>query len=181
MQKELILDFKLLGQCTSGKNSVIVTRTGKRFPSQRFTLWRNDMMGQILPQIEHYKKMVQLPLCGPVSVSVLYKSKDRLRRDAPGIIDALWHLLEKSGVITDDTHLAGFENSLQYYNAGIDKLNPSVSITIRGFYDDDTGTQICHESQAPRRKRKSRRTRRRTKSNGKTLDDGNSRGGKRSR
>jgi hypothetical protein len=39
--------FTLTGQIPSGKNAVVVTRTGMRFPAKRFKLWREDALKQL--------------------------------------------------------------------------------------------------------------------------------------
>lgn len=78
--------LKVSGQCPSGKNAVIVTRAGHRFPSARFVEWRQQAMNEVFPQLKHLG--VVLPITHPVDVLIEYTPKDRIRRDAPGIIDS---------------------------------------------------------------------------------------------
>ena len=146
-----VLEFTLTGQCTSGKNAVIVTRSGHRFPAKRFVEWRADMMEQLLPQL--LASPVKLPLTFPVSVDVSYTAKDRLRRDAPGIIDAIWHLLEKAGVVSDDTFLAGLGTQLLFINNGVDKEQVGLKITIRGNYNESVEKVLQGKPRVGRKKK----------------------------
>jgi len=93
--------FFLKGQMPSGKNSVIVTRTGHRFPAKRFVDWREDAMAQL----KHQRIDSTAPFEGPCTVEVGYARGDLRRRDVPGMIDALCHLLEKYGIVKDDSQL----------------------------------------------------------------------------
>jgi len=124
--------LELSGQCPSGKNAVIVTRGGHRFPNKRFTDWRQIAMDEIFPQL--HKLDTKLPIQTPVNIEIIYTAKDRIRRDTPGIEDALWHLLEKVGVVSDDTFLGGWGCEKHFYNKGVDKQNAGVTIRIWGDY-----------------------------------------------
>ena len=117
------IQMKILGQCPSGKNSVIVTRSGKRFPSKRFVDWRSKALKEI--KIDKGFKIIDKPC----NVIVDYWSGDRRRRDIPGILDALWHLLEKAGVVTDDRYLGG-DGCKQVFNNKGQSDDPRVEITI---------------------------------------------------
>jgi hypothetical protein len=118
----------LHGSTPSGKNAVVVTRTGHRFPNARFTTWRADAMQQIHERAIYFgdKKIVD----SPVNCIVKYWAKDRIRRDAPGIQDALWHLLEKSGIVSDDRWLGGEGKKALFWFKAIDKKNPRVEIYL---------------------------------------------------
>ena len=151
----------LQGQCTSGKNAVIVTRTGHRFPSGRFVKWRADAMEQLHSQIDIIKReQVKLPFNFPVNVEITYIAKDRIRRDVPGIIDALWHLLEKCNIVTDDTFLGGYDKELLFHNQGVDKKHAGVIISIWGDYASTT--PLYKKQSKTGIKRKPRRVSRRT-------------------
>lgn len=120
------LQLRVEGQCPSGKNSVIVTRSGKRFPSQRFSAWREQGLKQVHKQL---KGCSNLPITTPVNVEVSYAAGDMRRRDVPGIVDAVWHLLEKAGVVSDDCLLAGHEKELLFKHLGKQKT-PYVDVCI---------------------------------------------------
>lgn|SRR5574343_26324 len=87
----------LNGQMQSGKNRVMITRKGQRYPPARFKSWREDMLNQIGP--------IEAPLSGPVALTVSYVPGDNIRRDVPGILDAICHLLERSGLVMDDAQI----------------------------------------------------------------------------
>lgn len=91
------ITFTLQGKMKSGKNQVMTTSRGMRYPKAQFKTWRTDMLRQI--------GMVDRPFVGPVGLVVDYVPQDKIRRDAPGILDAICHLLEKSGVVTDDAQV----------------------------------------------------------------------------
>jgi Holliday junction resolvase RusA-like endonuclease len=114
------------GQCPSGKNAVIITRKGRRFPSERFEAWRELALWELKPQL----RGLTLPITEPVSVRIFYWASSHQRRDVPGILDALWHLLEKAGVVDDDRRLGGEGKTTTFTFVCIDKENPRVSIEI---------------------------------------------------
>lgn len=87
----------LLGQLKSGKNRILITRTGHRYPPKSFQSWRAEMLRQIGP--------VSHPLVGDVSMRIDYIPGDRIKRDVPGMLDALCHLMERSGLVLDDAQI----------------------------------------------------------------------------
>lgn len=125
-------------QIPSGKNAITITRTGKRFPNKRFIEWREVSI--------KFVNVRQIPIDYPVSIIVNYWTGDKRRRDVPGMIDALWHLLEvkrdrdgsikKDGFIEDDKFLAGENCILLFQNKGLDRQNPRVEIKISGLKDE---------------------------------------------
>jgi len=92
-----ILTFTLHGQLKSGKNRVLITRTGHRYPPKTFKVWREAMLMQI--------GTVAHPFVGSVSMSVDYVPGDKIRRDVPGMLDALCHVIEKAGLVVDDAQV----------------------------------------------------------------------------
>jgi len=172
MSNDFQFMLEISGQCPSGKNAVIVTRAGHRFPSARFVTWREAAMKEVLPQISGMED-IKLPISFPVTVEIWYTAKDRIRRDMPGIQDALWHLLEKCNVVSDDTFLGGWGEDSIFHNKGVDKNNAGVKITIRGSYA--SAMPVCKKQLRIRTKGKSKRANV-SKIRGlrkKTLDDGN--------
>ncbi len=113
--------FVITGQTPSGKNAVVVTRSGHRYPQARFVNWRKEALKQ-LPKL----KMIE----APCSVMIDYFPSDNRRRDVPGIIDALWHLLERGGLIKDDCLLGGFNHFLYFYQHIPKKGNAKVKVTL---------------------------------------------------
>lgn len=109
------------GQVRGGKNNLVVTRTGKRFPRKAWAAWRDDAVRQVKAQLP--KGWTPIDTDCPVSFN--YVSGDRKRRDKPAILDAVFHVLENAGVVTDDTLLWDTYSTREY-----DKSNPRVEITL---------------------------------------------------
>ncbi len=115
------LDITLPGQLPSGKNSVVVTRTGHRFPNKRFVEWRKGALVTVaaaLKSWENINKSKWEVLSNPVNVIIEYYPADKRRRDVPGMLDALWHLLEKAQIVTDDRWLGGYDTYVHWNTQG---------------------------------------------------------------
>lgn len=113
------LSITILGQIKGGKNNMIITRSGRRFPKKSWEMWRNWAVASVLTQIPAGFK----PYDHPVNARLTYIAGDKRRRDMPAIIDSVFHVLEKAGVVTDDTHIWFTESSRSY-----DKSNPRAVI-----------------------------------------------------
>jgi Holliday junction resolvase RusA-like endonuclease len=113
------LVLRLKGQVRGGKNNMGRTKTGKSFPKKVFADWRAEAIRQIKMQFHGE------PIAVPCNVRIDYVAEDRRRRDFPAICDALWHALERAGVVTDDTLLWPAQSSRSY-----DKAAPGVTITF---------------------------------------------------
>ena len=110
--------FTLNGRLKSGKNQVQITRTGQRYPKKDFKVWRDEMLKQIGD--------VAQPIEGPVEMIVDYVPGDLLRRDVPGMMDAICHLLEKAGIVFDDAQV----KNVQWHQWPLDRANPKCRVTI---------------------------------------------------
>lgn len=116
----MILVFN--GQIRGGKNNMVVTRTGHRFPKKSWATWRDAEVITITQQLPlGFKTITE-----PTNISLNYFAGDRRRRDMPAIIDAIFHVLEKAGVVQDDTLLWVSESSRSY-----DKDNPRAEILFK--------------------------------------------------
>lgn len=91
--------FVLNGQIPSGKNRIMITRTGHRFPDKRFTAWRADALEQVQTQATPFHELAE------VKMKVLYTPGDRVRRDVTGMMDALFHVIEKALIVSDDARI----------------------------------------------------------------------------
>lgn len=103
-----MISFSLTQQIPGGKNQIgISTRHGKvtRFPNQRFVLWRKQAALEVLAQVKAKDK----PLTGPLNMRVSYCPHDERRRDLSGMLDALFHLFEYTGLIEDDAQIIGLD------------------------------------------------------------------------
>ena len=88
----LVLRAALAGQMPSGKNQIgaqIVGGRLHRFPNARFERWRESAYVQLDRQRGAWTKLMT-----SARISVAYTPGDLLRRDVPGQIDALCHVLE---------------------------------------------------------------------------------------
>ena len=104
-----------------GKNNIIITRTGHRFPKPSWARWRDDAVRQV----KQFIPRGFTPFNTPVNVRLEYFAGDKRRRDMPAIVDAIFHVLEKAGVVTDDWHLWVSESS-----RGYDKDTPRAEISF---------------------------------------------------
>lgn len=86
-----------------GKNNIVITRAGMRFPKPAWAKWRDQAVMQVRTQLVAIRGFK--PFTEPVSVDFWYFAGDKRRRDMPAIIDSVWHVLEKAGVVEDDTLL----------------------------------------------------------------------------
>lgn len=98
------------GQIMGGKNNMIVTRTGKHFPKASWAKWRDEKVAEVKRQLPAGFKTIN----EPVNVRLTYVAGDKRRRDQPAIIDSLFHVLEKAGVVEDDT-LIWVNQSTRFY------------------------------------------------------------------
>lgn len=88
-----VLRAVLAGQHPSGKNQIGL-RVGAlgsihKYPKARFEAWRGSAYAQLDRQRGAWAKLTT-----PARVTVSYTKGDLLRRDVPGMEDALCHLLE---------------------------------------------------------------------------------------
>lgn len=113
------LTIEISGQVSGGKNNMMVTRLGRHFPKKSWAKWRDAKVAEVRGQLPRSWK----PISVPTKIELEYVSGDRRRRDQPAIIDAIFHVLEKAGVVADDTLLWISKSSRSY-----DKKNPRAII-----------------------------------------------------
>ena len=92
-----VAEFTLTGQIKSGKNNMGITRSGHRYPMAAWAAWRDEVVLNLRDQSE--EKQIRTPC----TISFFYKEANKRRRDVPGMIDALFHCLERAGIIKDDS------------------------------------------------------------------------------
>lgn len=109
---QLGLSITIKGQVRGGKNNMIVTRTGHRFPRKAWAAWRDDAVKQVKAQLPQGWQ----PMQGEVDVVLEYVAGDRRRRDMPAIVDALWHVYEAAGIVLDDCQLWVVASSRSHKN-----------------------------------------------------------------
>ena len=100
-----------------------VTRAGRHFPRATFRRWRDGAVAQVSAQVARHDG---LPICAPCHAMIAYHPGDRRRRDVPAILDALWHVLERAGVVADDALLT----RVTFETRPVCKARPRVSIAL---------------------------------------------------
>lgn len=113
------LSIVMRGQIMGGKNGILITRSGHRYPNPKWEKWRNEQVSSVKLQLpDHFQTITTA-----ANVRLTYWAGDMRRRDMPAIIDSIWHVLEKSGVVKDDMLLWVIESSRLY-----SKENPGALI-----------------------------------------------------
>jgi Holliday junction resolvase RusA-like endonuclease len=115
----MTLTWTLQGQCKSGKNNMQTTKAGHHYPLPAFATWRDDMV------IQTRGAAVRLggkPIAVPCKLSVVFRHSDKRRRDVSGLLDALFHVLERAGVVKDDSLI----QDVDVATASLQRDKPSV-------------------------------------------------------
>lgn len=110
------------GQIKGGKNNMVVTRDGRHFPKKDWAAWRDAAVREVKAQLPKGFK----PFSTETLVTLGYYAGDKRRRDEPAIKDAIWHVLEKAGVVTDDALLWTTHSWRNY-----DKQNPRAELWLK--------------------------------------------------
>lgn len=120
----MILKFDIAGQVKSGKNNMNITRSGHRYPNPKWAEWRDNVVEALV--VQTWPMKFAFPIVIPCAVFIFAYHGDLRRRDAPGMLDALFHCFEKAGIVKDDSLLA----EAHWFPLGIDRLYPRASIII---------------------------------------------------
>lgn len=101
MNETVLSIFILEGQVRGGKNHMQINfRTGTHYPTPEFAAWRNRACAEIMAQKKYYP--LKFPLYQELACDIDYTPSDNRRRDIPAILDAIFHVLERSGIVADD-------------------------------------------------------------------------------
>lgn len=120
------LKLVILGQVRGcGKNHVGVARSGARYALPLFAAWRDDAVRQIRQQTVACADV--LPFGVPLIFHLNYYAGDHRRRDMPAILDGLFSVLEKAGIVRDDVLM---RDCAGYYTR-YDKENPRLEIEMK--------------------------------------------------
>jgi Holliday junction resolvase RusA-like endonuclease len=123
---EIILSVS--GQVPSGKNQVGLSFKGgkvHRYPKARFSAWRASFEVQARSQTKVRGLEERL------RADVVIRQGDRIRRDVPGQLDALWHALVHCGILADDYWIRSvtFDETLDRQGPGaVIRLTPLVGV-----------------------------------------------------
>ena len=102
MNTHRVICLRIAGQIMGGKNNIGITRTGKRYPKAAWAAWRDEKVADIRRQ---WAETGAETFTQPVNMRLEYTAADHRRRDMPAILDSIFHVLEKAGVVADDTLL----------------------------------------------------------------------------
>lgn len=111
----------ILGQVPSKKNSRINTRSGRSFPSKRYSAWHKDATTQL-------RASQQAKYENKVEITYMFYVQDLRRRDISNMIESVNDLLVDEGIVPDDDwqHLV-----IGYADAQLDRENPRVELAIK--------------------------------------------------
>lgn len=118
------MNFVIEGQIKSGKNNMGITRAGKRYPRAPWAAWRDGVLAQIFQQFAGQR--VGHDPAKTMGINVLYWPGDLIRRDVPGMLDALFHCFERAGVVRDDTLF----KYVAWTTMSLNRESPRAEITI---------------------------------------------------
>ena len=118
------MKFELVGKLKGGKNAVQTTRSGRRYPNPAFVTWRNEMLRQVADQLEPASLLVT-----PARLTVYYYHGDNLRRDVDNLLGGLFHLLERAGLVKDDTLI----KEVHWEPMGLDRKNPRATVILEAI------------------------------------------------
>lgn len=124
----LSLCFTIPFQLQSGKNRVLITRTGHRYPPKRFQAWRDAVLKCIPPMAG--------PYTGPLHIIVDYVPGDKRKRDVPGMLDALLHVLERGRCMLDDAQV----KQVTWTPFPLDRKRPRCTVTLspmKPYYEEE--------------------------------------------
>lgn len=119
------MTFTIPSQMCSGKNRIIVTRDGRRIPDKRFLSW--------IESSSFYVPSRAAPWAEPVQLKVRYTPGDLKRRDADGMMAALFHLLERTGLVRDDALI----QHITWTTLPLDRTAPKVEVAIRAWSENE--------------------------------------------
>lgn len=111
------------GTTPSKKNSRINTRSGRSFPSKRFSEWEKTALPELKEQFVGLK-VTQYP----IALTMVFFNADNRRHDLDNQSSSVLDTLVKAGVIEDDNQ--NKIDCLQLQYGGTDKVNPRCEVYI---------------------------------------------------
>ncbi len=133
--------LRMTGQLPSGKNRMgirmdlepVLNDDGKivelpkvrRHSRQRFAGWRDARLKELLPQLHQWSGI--MPLRVPMMLYVWYWPSDRRIRDRSGMLDAIFHVLERAGIVSND----GLIEDPIWRTMELDRRSPRVELVLR--------------------------------------------------
>ena len=116
------------GETPAKKNSRINTRSGRSFPSKRYTDWQDSALRQVIEQTaEHNAHGKPCELANSLELTVTFYHGDMKRRDSDNQLSSVLDMLVKARVIEDDSWV--IIPAKHVYDA-YDKGNPRCVISM---------------------------------------------------
>lgn len=122
-------EFNITGETPSKKNSRIInTKTGRSFPSKKYTDWNRAAQIQLKPQKDAQK--LKDPINTPVEITLIFTHGDKRRRDSDNGASSIFDLLTDSLILFDDNYNIVVKHTV--INA-YEKNNANCKIIINDF------------------------------------------------
>ena len=121
----MIIELRINGPIKGGKNNIVITKQGRRFPSKKWVEWREQAINQIKPQIPNGFQAIDNI---GYKWEFVYTPEDNRRRDLPAILDAIFHVLEKLNIVVDDCLI----KNVCFVNKAKDVESAGVTIKVYG-------------------------------------------------
>lgn len=109
-----------------------ISRDGHHYPLKSFVIWRTSVLNQ-LRAIEQCA-----PIAYPCRIEFEYYRGDNRKRDVPGMMDALFHCFERSGLIEDDKLFV----ETHWFDKGLDREKPRVLVQIDLIADSHAPSNV---------------------------------------
>ena len=115
-------EFTIHGPIKGGKNHVGITRTGRRYPLKAWAEWRDQVVAELRVLFPN-PEMIR----APARMVARYWNKDLKRRDVPAMVDAIFHCIERAGLIEDD----GLIRTVHWIWEGHDRKSGRAEIVLQ--------------------------------------------------
>lgn len=118
------MELTILGQTPSKKNSRINTRSGRSFPSKRYTEWHKSASEQLETIL---KDEVTINSDSKCEINYMFYVQDLRRRDVSNMIESINDLFVDLKLVEDDDwkHVR-----IGFGDAELDRENPRAEISI---------------------------------------------------
>jgi Holliday junction resolvase RusA-like endonuclease len=117
------MKLTISGTTPSKKNSRINTRSGRSFPSKRFTEWEKVAVPELQKQFTGLRVTDY-----PITVTIVFFNEDNRRHDLDNQCSSILDTLVKAGVLEDDNQK--YIEAIQLQYGGHDKSNPRCEIFL---------------------------------------------------
>lgn len=113
------MKITLIGSTPSKKNSRINTRSGRSFPSSKYTAWHKDAMKQVAEQ--------SIPKSGKIDLmKITFHAGDLRKFDLTNKAESIMDLLVDCGILEDDNY--SIVPNLLLSFGGLSRDNPYCEI-----------------------------------------------------